>query len=133
MRFTGLFGIVALTFLLGTLLSKGVLAHTWSVPPKHVAEAHLVLTQIRDMPDVPLESLTVYVLSLPGRGPLVYKAFGSTNMEDEISRLPHGSVLHYDGSPLRWPEMQPPTSAQLGALAAYCKKQGIRFMISATS
>ena len=91
---------------------------------------HLVQTQVRDAADAgaPLESLTVYVLALPGQSPQIFKTFDSKPMQKAIGDLRPGSYLYYDGNA----RMAPPPAAQLAALKAFCQMKGINLVLSPT-
>jgi len=112
------------------LVESGQIQIIFNAAVVRAEDYQLAQTQLRDAlaPDVPLESLTVYVLILPGRSPEVFKRFDSKPMEEAIGNLPRGSVLHYDGNAL----MAKPPEAQMQALMAYCKEKGISFIESPT-
>jgi beta-lactamase regulating signal transducer with metallopeptidase domain len=127
------------------LIAAGFNHNVWAIPESVSAAAkgwlitaldsaedfHLVQTQVQDAsgPGVPLESLTVYALVLPGHSPQIFKTFDSRPMEEAIGNLPRGSFLYYDRNAL----MDPTPRAQLGALMAFCQMKGISLILSPTN
>lgn len=127
------------------LIAAGFNHNVWAIPESVSAAAkgrpttafdsaedfHLVQTQVQDAsgPGVPLESLTVYALVLPGHRPQIFKTFDSRPMEEAIGNLPRGSFLYYDRSAL----MDPPPRAQLDALMAFCQMKGVSLILSPTN
>jgi hypothetical protein len=75
--------------------------------------------------------LTVYVLVPPDKSSraVVFQTFDSKTMEERLSALPRGSIVHYDPDP-RGP-LAP--SAQLEALKTSCGKKGISLFVSNTN
>lgn len=92
---------------------------------------HLIQSQIADEVPLhgPVESATAYVLVCPDQRLYVFRALHSHPMEEIIKHFPRGSVLHYDANAL----IKPPPQAQIQALAAFGRSNGISVVITPTN
>jgi hypothetical protein len=93
---------------------------------------HLIQSQIADVYSVHgvgTDTATVFVLVCPDRRLHVFRTISSHPMEQAIKDFPRGSILHYDGNAL----MKPPPQAQMEALTAFCRSNGISLILTDTN
>lgn len=115
---------ITLILLIAALNAVVVSAKDYPVLDKDV---HLVVRDIAD--GAAGEHSPFYVLLLPDNNPVIFETFDSKDMEGVIGTcLASGSVVHFDPDPV----IGHPTRAQIQGLTDYCKKKGIRLVVSMT-